>query len=131
MNIIFGDQVKNLPNSYTVLELDTLRMMPSMQVVPVWCVIETVSLENIHRWDSDRKLHQDLIAQYKVRNWSFCAQAIAGLLGSWNKELDSFYLHLLERVNLYQHTEPPADWEPMLIKQETAANSDAVNDPAG
>ena len=117
MNIIFGDAVKEIPNSYTVLELDTIRFMPANQCVSAWCVVESIPLEELHLAEANKKMHEDLIAQYRHRNWDFCSQAVTALLGCWNKELDTFYYHMLNRISQYQQTPPPDDWDATLIKE--------------
>jgi len=127
MNIIFGDVVKQIPNSYTILELDTIRFMPANQCVPAWCVLENIPLEELHLVESNKKMHEDLIAQYRQRNWDFCSQAITALLGCWNKDLDTFYYHLLNRVSQYQQTPPPDDWDGTLIKFANLEDSSGVS----
>lgn len=123
MNIIFGDLVQQLPDRYTVLELDTVRFMPANRCLQAWCVIENIPMEELSQAENNKKMHQDLIEQYKKQNWSFCSQAITALLGRWDKELDTFYYHMLNRVSQYQQTPPPADWDGTLIKFETAPDS--------
>ena len=125
MNIIFGDIPQPVADRYTVLELDLVRFMPANQCVQAWCVVETVPMEELGRMDSNRKMHQDLMAQYRQRNWAFCGQAITALLGQWNGELDTFYHHLLNRVSEYQLNPPAAEWDGALIKFESVPDSQA------
>jgi hypothetical protein len=37
-------------------------------------------------------------------------------MGRWNKELDTFYTDLLDRVKKYKEIGVSDDWEPTLIK---------------
>ena len=116
MNIVFGDQVKLISESFTVLELDTFKLMPQQQLVPTWCVLEKVSLEDFPMLESRKKIHSDLIQQYRKQNWDFCQQAIGALLGSWNKELDSFYIELGQRINDLMQNPPGPDWDGTLVR---------------
>jgi hypothetical protein len=115
MNIIFGDAIAHVPNSYTVLELDTFRL-PDGTTSIAYCVVEKIPLTEFDKLDAYQKVHADLLANYRAREWTYCEHAIEGLMGKWNGELDSFYSNLLLRVMDYQQN-PPADfWDGFLVK---------------
>ena len=38
------------------------------------------------------------------------------LIGSWNKELDSFYDDIRNRVNTYMETDPGPEWDGVIEK---------------
>jgi hypothetical protein len=116
MYIVFGDQVKAIADSFTLLELDTFKLMPDQRLVPTWCVLEKVALEDFPILESRKKIHSDLIEQYRKQNWEFCHRAIAALLGSWNKELDSFYVELGQRINELTQNPPGPDWDGTLVR---------------
>lgn len=116
MYIVFGDLAREIPSSYTLLELDTFKIMPDQKLVPTWCVIEKVNLEDFPVLESRTKIHSDLMAQYRVRNWDFCLRAIEVLMGSWNKELDSFYIELGKRISEFIANPPGDEWDGTLIK---------------
>lgn len=116
MYIVFGDQARQLPNSYTLLELDTIKLMPDNKLVPAWCVLEKVSLEDFPILESRKKIHNDLIEQYRKQNWDFCLRAIEALLGSWNCELDSFYVELGQRISEFVKNPPGPDWDGTLVR---------------
>ena len=116
MNIIFGDAVQHVPDSFTVLELDTIRFVPDNQLIKTWCLLEKIPLQEFATIESNKKIHQDLIAQYRLKNWDFCMQAIGALLGAWDGELDEFYTVMGQRIReLIQHP-PSADWDGCLIR---------------
>lgn len=115
MHIIFGDAINNLPNSFTVLELDTFRTVTGDKQT-AWCVVENIPLSDFVNLDAYKKVHADLMQAYRDQNWEYCTQAINGLRGQWNGELDSFYDHLEQRVNEYQHTALPEDWDGSMLR---------------
>lgn len=119
MYIIFGDAVKDIPNSYTLLELDTIKLMPEQKLIPTWCVLEKVLLEDFPVLESRKKIHTDLMEQYRVRNWDFCLRAIEALLGSWNNEVDSFYVELGRRIGELMANPPGEDWDGTLVRLST------------
>lgn len=119
MYIIFGDAVKDIPNSYTLLELDTIKLMPEQKLIPTWCVLEKVLLEDFPVLESRKKIHTDLMQQYRVRNWDFCLRAIEALLGSWNNEVDSFYIELGRRIGELMANPPGDDWDGTLVRLST------------
>ena len=110
MNIIFGSPNSELLEKYTVLELDTFKM-ENNKLHTSYCVIEKIPLEEFAMIDALKKIHADLIHYYRLQNWNYCLQAIEGLFGKWNGELDTFYNHLNQRIKQYQESPPPESWD--------------------
>jgi hypothetical protein len=115
MNIIFGDAIHNVPDSYTVLELDTFRLADGSQST-AYCVVEKIPLADFDKLEAYKKVHDDLLTYYRAREWTYCEHAIEGLMGKWNGELDSFYSNLLLRVMEYKQTPPDEVWDGCLIR---------------
>jgi hypothetical protein len=116
MNIIFGESINTIPDSYTVLELDTFRLEDGSTSV-AYCVVEKIPLAEFAKIEAYRKVHADLLTNYRAREWTYCEHAIEGLMGKWNGELDSFYSNLLLRVMDYQQNPPGQDWNGFLVKR--------------
>jgi hypothetical protein len=116
MHIIFGSTIEEIPNSFTVLELDTFRMVKENRTDTAYCVVEKIPLTEFVTLDAYKKIHADLVRYYKQRQWEYCENAIEGLMGRWNGELDTFYTDLLRRVIGYKENEPPADWDGTLLR---------------
>ena len=111
MNIIFGtESVELLEGRYTVLELDTFVLRPTNEVVTAYCLVETIPIEEMAAIESLKDLHLNLMAEYRKRNWHYCEDAIAHLIGKWGGELDSFYGELLQRIMTFKETDLPEDW---------------------
>lgn len=118
MYIIFGDAVDQIPSSYTKLELDTIHIEPGNREFKTWCVVETIPLAEFPVLEHNKKIHSDLIEQYRKQNWEFCEQAIEALVGKWNCEVDSFYDDLSRRVKQYKQTPPTPDWNWAITKAD-------------
>ena len=119
MHIIFGDdQAHALSEKYTVVELDTIKFMPSGTMATAYAVIETVPIDDLPTLEFQKDLHKNFIENYRKKNWSFCEQAIENLLGSFGKELDSFYAAIQERVNNYKDNDPGDDWDYAITKAD-------------
>jgi hypothetical protein len=116
MNIIFGDAIKEIPDSFTVLELDTFNLVSEGRIATAYCVVEKIPLVDFDKLDAYKKIHADLLENYRRREWVYCEHAIEGLIGKWNGELDSFYTDLLLRVQAHRLQEPPADWTGARLK---------------
>lgn len=115
MNIILGIQnIKDISDRYIVLELDTLRVSTQSDPVTAYCVLDQMPLQDIVQLDQWRELHQNLIKNYRLRNWNFCEQAIEHLRGHWQGELDTFYDDLLQRVQQLQTAEPDEAWDGVI-----------------
>jgi len=99
MHIIFGDAVKEIPDSFTVLELDTFNLIDKNRTVTAYCVVEKIPLVEFPLLAANKELHSNLIRYYQQQQWDYCEQVITELLGKWNGELDSFYTNLLSRIN--------------------------------
>jgi len=116
MNIILGEEtVQGINDRYVVLELDRLQFPNNPEPVTAYCMVESMPLDDIVLLERWRELHNNLIKNYRLRNWNFCEDAIEHLKGHWRGELDSFYDILLDRVAKYQIEEPKDDWSGVIV----------------
>jgi hypothetical protein len=115
MNIIFGrDQALSLAAKYTVLELDTIRIKPSDTEITAFCVIESMPIMDMPKVESMKNLHENLLAEYKKRDWNYCIQALEHLSGFWGHEVDTFYDSIRARIQEYSESEPGDDWDGVI-----------------
>ena len=119
MHIIFGDdQAHALSEKYTVLELDTFKLVPSGVTAKAYAVVEAVPIEDLPKLSFQVDLHSNLIENYRKRDWNFCEQAIENLVGCFGGELDSFYVELTNRINNYKDNDPGDAWDPMIERPD-------------
>jgi hypothetical protein len=117
MHIIFGEeQVTALRDRYTILELDTIRFGTGGPEVPAFAVIENVGIQDLPLVESRCDMHNNLLLEYRKRNWNYCEQAIEQLSGFWGKELDTFYTEMLDRVAKFKETPPDDSWTGIIAK---------------
>lgn len=116
MNIIFGDAINQVADTHTVLELDTFKVMPSEQLVTTYCVIDNLPLTEFAQLENNKHIHQQLIEQYRLRNWAYCQGAVHSLMGCWNGEMDTFYQHLAQRIDECIANPPGEDWTPVITR---------------
>lgn len=122
MNIIFGDlNIEELRKKYIVLELDTFKTDPNSEAVTAYCVIEHMPILEMSKTQEFQNLHQNLMKNYRLRNWNYCEQAIEHLMTCWNGELKSFYHELNQRVSNYKQHDPGPDWDGCYLKSMTTA----------
>ena len=120
MNIIIDpDQIESYRDKYTVLELDTIRILPENKQVTAYCVVDTIPIMELPQTESKINLHINLLINYRKRDWNYCHQALDHLIGSWNKELDSFYADIRSRINQYMEAAPGPDWDGIIEKHTT------------
>lgn len=110
MHIIFGDAINEIPNSFTVLELDTFKITDH-QTSTAYCVVEKIPLAEFAMIEAHKELHANVIRYYREQQWNYCEQAIGALMGKWNGELDTFYNDLLTRVERLKSETPSSDWD--------------------
>ena len=111
MNIIFDDAVDiaTLPNSYTLLELDTFRF-PNGATRTAYALLDGLALSDLATLESWKNIHNDIIRYYRQGHWNYCEQALEGIMGKWNGQLDTFYVDLLARVHNMKDTVVGSDW---------------------
>jgi hypothetical protein len=119
MHIIFGSAIEEIPNSFTILELDTFRMVKENRTDTAYCVVEKIPVFEADQLTTLKQLHHDMITYYKDRKWGPCADALQALKGAWGTELDSFYDIMLARVREYLSTDPGPNWTPVIEKQDS------------
>jgi len=111
MNIIFGTEMaEQAQDRYTVLELDTLNLVPTGETVTAYCLVETVPITEMPAVASLQDLHSNLMTEYRKQNWHYCEDAITHLTGKWGGELNSFYTELYQRIQSLKQTDLPEDW---------------------
>lgn len=123
MNIIFASQedVQDLATKYVVLELDTFRFPGTDARQTAWALVEQTSLtlQDLPTIDQFRDLHNNLMHNYRLKNWSYCEQALEHLLGKWKGELDTFYDEISRRVQGFKETPPSEEWDGTILRLKT------------
>lgn len=115
MKIIVGEEnIQDISDKYVVLPLDTF--LVSGQLIKTYCVVEHIPITEIAQIEHFADLHRNLMFNYDKRNWNFCEQAIEHLLGRWNRELDTFYASLSDRIRNFKNDDPGTDWIPALTR---------------
>lgn len=114
MNIIFGDAIKLIPDKYTILELDTFYLQEENLQVPTYCVVEKIPLSELLTAQDWMSAHQDMLIEYRKRNWKFVEDACSELKGRWSGELDTFYDEMTKRCAEYKENPPPMDWDGLV-----------------
>ena len=117
MHIILGDdQVKQLENKYTLLQVDQIKFHADENAVQAYCVLENLPVDEISKLDELTHLHNKLMENYNKRDWNFCEQALEHLNGKWGGQIDSFYAEIASRIAKYKNSDPGEDWDPAIKK---------------
>lgn len=115
MNIIIDpENLQQYREKFTVLELDTIRVTD--RTVTAYCVVEQIPITEMAYTESKRDLHENLLINYRKKDWNYCNQALDHLIGSWNGELDSFYQELRGRIAKYMEQDPGDQWDGIISK---------------
>ncbi len=124
MYIVFetDDNISQLMSKYLLLELDTFEN-DSGATIKTYCVIdnEHIAIGDIEKLQPSIHLHEALIRNYHIANWSFCEEALKHLPGTFKGELDSFYELLDERIQQLKDIHLPETWNGN-IRAQTAEN---------
>ena len=117
MNIIFGDAVNQIPSNYVVLELDTIFVEPINHKITTWCVVDYDIIGKDQNINRSKKMHSDLMIEYRNQNWEECCKLIEQLLGLWAGEVDTFYQEIQERIKRFKISPPEPGWDGSVVKQ--------------
>jgi len=118
MHIIFdNEQLPELQQKYTVLELDTMRIGPGGVIRKAYCVIENIPIMEMAQAENFKELHANLISNYGKRDWNYCEQAIEHLMGKWGGELDTFYIALKTRIDQLRTLNLDDSWSPIIVRE--------------
>ena len=119
MYIIFGDeQAQEIGKKYTVLELDTVRFIPSGTTATAYAVVENIPIPDLPKLSFQTDLHHNLLENYRKKDWNFCEQSIENLIGCFGGELDTFYAELQTRINNYKENDPGDSWDYFIIRPD-------------
>jgi hypothetical protein len=115
MHIIFKKNLPIIDDKYTVLALDTFRL-PDGELHTAYCVIENIPIAELPATENLKELHAGLIDGFGQRNWDYCEQAIAQLMGKWGGEVDTFYIDLSRRIETLKTQDLDDNWTPVIQK---------------
>lgn len=117
MHIILGDdELEQLEEKYTLLEVDQIRFHADEEPVQAYCVLENIPVDEIPKLDEFTYLHKKLMENYNKQDWNFCEQALEHLQGRWGGQVDTFYAEISTRIAKYKENDPGADWDPAIQK---------------
>lgn len=116
MNIILGSsEAEKLSNKYIVLELDTISTNGNPPI-EAYCVVNDLAPEKLAEAIEYKEIHNELINSYRNQHWNKCQELIKKLQGFWGEDVDTFYQHLLDRVDSYAKNAPDSNWSYVLNK---------------
>jgi hypothetical protein len=115
MKIIIGEHnIDQIQEKYIVLELDKISAAGMSEPVSSYCLVDQAPLQDLLEMQQWKELHDNLIRNYRLKNWNYCVQAIEHLRGHWGGDLDSFYDDLAGRVGIYLEQDPGDSWSYVL-----------------
>jgi hypothetical protein len=116
MNIIIGEtDLSSITDKYVVLELDTFKGQ-DQQTVKSFALIENLPLTEMHTAVVYSDIHKTLMNDYRNRKWDQCIGALDRLEGRWNREIDTFYQDLRQRVEHYKLNDPESSWTGIRVR---------------
>jgi hypothetical protein len=124
MHIIFGaEQANELSEKFIVLELDTFRIATTGQLATAYCIIEKIEFDKMPMVEGWKIIHQNLLDNYRSKNWDECLEAMDSLRGCWGNDLDTFYDELTRRIDRFKEQDPGADWDPVILRHDIESSN--------
>ena len=119
MNIIFDtENIDAIKNNNVVLELDTFYFTQLDKTATAYCVIDNIKITDFDKIEQTQRLHDELIAAYKQKNFKLCHNLLDHLFGAFGGEVDSFYLELSKRADDLKSKTLPDDWTPVIVRED-------------
>lgn len=112
---MFGDSITDdIKSRYTILELDTFYFPDIDKNRTAYCLIENTPIMEMFNLDKFQDLHNNLMRNYRLKNWKFCEDALEHLTGRWNREADTFYETLSNRIAELKEQELDTTWDGVI-----------------
>ena len=112
MHIIFDHELlPEIRQKNILLELDRFRVDGRSDPVTAYCVVEGANLQDFMQLDNLQELHHNLMKNFRLKNWTYCNQALEHLRGKWSGQVDSFYNELSDRIHHLQSQDLDQDWD--------------------
>ena len=78
--------------------------------------MEDLTLQDLPVLAQFRDLHNNMMKNYRLRNWKYCEDAIEHLMGKWRGDLDSFYAEIAGRIARFKEQDPGPEWDGVYDK---------------
>ena len=93
MNIVLEPNLTDeVRDKYMLVELDTLQYDDGQAVKSYGVVTkDEITLQDFQNIQMYVDLHNNLIKNYRLKNWKFCEDSLDHLRGKFRGEFDSFY----------------------------------------
>jgi len=119
MNIIFDtENINAIKNNNVVLELDTFYFTQLDKTATAYCVVDNIKITDFNKIEQYQKLHAELMAAYKQKDFNLCQALLEHLNGAFGGEVDSFYGELHRRCQLLCNTKLPDNWDSVIIRED-------------
>ncbi|NDB64808.1 MAG: hypothetical protein EB168_03950 [Euryarchaeota archaeon] len=120
MNIVLEPNLTDeVRDKYMLVELDTLQYDDGQAIKSYGVVTkDEITLQDFQNIQMYVDLHNNLIKNYRLKNWKFCEDSLDHLRGKFRGEFDSFYDIMTERVQQLKALDLPSDWSPNVMVKD-------------
>jgi adenylate cyclase len=107
VRIILGtDTAKYVEDEYFVLELDTIAVKGKTEGVTIYTVLSSSNEEYL----DSRKAHNEMLSDYRVRDWNHARALLTELAGAFDNQMDYYYNMMSERIDYFELNDPGIQW---------------------
>ena len=112
VDIVLGPiTAERLGDTYFTLHLDKIAVKGKKQGVDIYTVFYNPAAKDLNNWQRHKKIHNNMLACYRDRNWDLAASLISGLKGAFGGGLDHYYDIWLERIEEMRVKDLPDNWD--------------------
>jgi hypothetical protein len=117
MNIVLGkENVEQFQDKHIILELDSFYLQGSDIPITAYGIVEKIPIEQIASADQFRDLHNNMIKNYRLKNWKYVEDSLEHLIGKWFGEYDTFYNEISQRVSSLKKQNLSPEWDGIIRK---------------
>jgi len=108
VKIVIGSRTaEQVQDEYTVVELDTIAVKGKTEGVDVYTVLSQTE----HNYNADLAKHQQMLAEYRLRNWCQARLLTHELVGAFGGQMDHYYELWLDRIAYLEQNDPGTGWD--------------------
>lgn len=112
VDIVLGPvTAERLGDTYFTLQLDRIAVKGKKQGVDIYTVFYNPKLRDVANWERHKKIHNNMLACYRDKNWDLAASLIPSLKGAFEGGLDHYYDIWSERIEEMRIKNLPEDWD--------------------
>ncbi|MFQ5958911.1 MAG: adenylate/guanylate cyclase domain-containing protein, partial [Alphaproteobacteria bacterium] len=114
VDIVIGEKTYGRASEYAALELDLIKVKGKEEAVRIYALLGEPEMRESRDFKDLEKIHGDMLTAYRGREWRK-ARTLVAECRRLNGGLSGLYDLYEERLDAYEETPPPPDWDGVFV----------------